>query len=119
MAVDGRPMNSIIDLTNYLAMDWGQPSHAYDAARIQNNQITIRKAKTGETLHLLDGEEISLTPNDLIIADDVKPLCLAGVKGGKNDSVSASTTAIFFEAANFDASTVRRSALHHKTRTDS
>ncbi len=119
MMVGARPMSGIIDITNYLALDWGQPVHAYDAARIEQKKIVIRKAKESETLALLDGNDITLMPQDLVIADAKKPLCLAGVKGGKNDSVSASTTSIFFEAANFEAATVRRSALHHKTRTDS
>ncbi len=119
MMVDARPMNSIIDITNYLAMDWGQPGHAYDAAHIEEKKIIIRKAKSLEKLHLLDADEITLTPDDLIITDGKKPLCLAGVKGGRNDSVSATTTSIFFEAANFEAATIRKSALYHRTRTDS
>lgn len=119
MTVGARPMNVMVDITNYIAWDWGQPVHAYDADRIAQKTVVIRKAKAHEKLNLLDGNEISLTTDDLIIADAAKPLCLAGVKGGADDSVSAATKAVFFEAANFEAATVRRSAMHHKTRTDS
>lgn len=119
LAVGARPMSGIVDLTNYVTLDWGQPVHAYDAVKITNRTVKIRKAVVGEELLLLDGNKISLTIDDLVIADDRKPMCLAGVKGGVHDSVSPSTTAIFFEAANFEPSTVRRSALRHKTRTDS
>ena len=119
LAVGARPMSGIVDLTNYVTLDWGQPVHAYDAAKITNQTVKIRKAVAGEELLLLDGNNITLTSEDLVIADDRKPMCLAGVKGGVHDSVSPATTALFFEGANFEPSTVRRSALRHKTRTDS
>ncbi|MBM3887265.1 hypothetical protein FJ364_05030, partial [Candidatus Dependentiae bacterium] len=119
MAVGAKPLNALVDLTNYVTLDWGQPVHAYDADKIVDRTVKIRKARDGEVLELLDGNSITLTGEDLVIADAVKPMCLAGVKGGMQDSVSASTKAIFFEAANFEAGAVRRSALRHKTRTDS
>lgn len=118
LSVGARPMSAIVDLTNYVALDWGQPVHAYDADKIINHTVKIRKAKAGEELALLDGNTITLTNDDLVIADDKKPMCLAGIKGGLHDSLSVATRSVFLEAANFDASIVRRSSLHHKTRTD-
>ncbi len=117
--VGSRPVNGIIDITNYVMLDWSQPVHAYDASRITNQKILIRHAKEKESLTLLGDIELPLTNHDLVIADSTKPLCLAGVKGGKYDSILPSTTSIFFEAANFDAATVRRTAFRHKTRTES
>lgn len=114
-----RPMNALIDLTNYIAADWSQPIHAYDADKIAGKKVIIRMAKENEKLDLLDGNSIELTPQDLVIADTEKPMCLAGVKGGVGESISEKTKAIFFEAACFDAGFVRKSALYHKTRTDS
>lgn len=119
LSVGARPMSGIIDLTNYIALDWGQPMHAYDADKIAQQGVVIRKAIAGEELLLLDGNAIRLTAEDLVIADTQKPMCLAGVKGGMHDSVSPATKRVFIEGANFDAGTVRRSALRHKTRTDS
>lgn len=119
MAVGAKPINALVDLTNYITLDWGQPVHAYDADRIVNRTIKIRKAVSGEELELLDGNSIKLTTEDLVIADDLKPVCLAGVKGGMHDSVGQTTKSLFFEAANFEAGMVRRLALRHKTRTDS
>lgn len=119
MKVEAKPLNGIVDLTNYVALDWGQPVHAYDAGRIADKKIVIRMAEKGEKLRLLNELEITLTQQDIVIADSKKPMCLAGIKGGLHDSVSKDTESIFFEAANFDAGLVRKSALHHKIRNDS
>ncbi len=119
MKVDARPINALVDLTNYVMLDWSQPVHAYDAGKIADKKVVIRMAKLGEKLLLLDGNELVLTEQDMVIADGKKPMCLAGVKGGINESVDAQTTTLFFEAANFDATTVRQAAMRHKTRTDS
>jgi phenylalanyl-tRNA synthetase beta chain len=119
MAVGAKPISGLVDLTNYITHDWGQPVHAYDADKIVDRTIVIRKADQGEELMLLDSSSIELAFEDMVIADPDKTVCLAGVKGGMNDSVSKDTTALFFEAANFDPGYVRRSGLRHKTRTDS
>lgn len=119
MKVGARPINALVDLTNYVMQDWSQPVHAYDANQLADKKLVIRMAAKGEKLMLLDGNQLELTEHDMVIADGNKPMCLAGVKGGMNDSVSATTTAIFFEAATFDPSTVRQAAMRHKTRTDS
>lgn len=119
MKVEAKPLNAIVDLTNYVALDWGQPVHAYDASKIADKKIIVRMAEKDEKLKLLNELEITLTPQDIVIANGKKPMCLAGIKGGIYDSVSQDTESIFFEAANFDAGLVRKSALHHKIRNDS
>lgn len=119
LKIGSRPINGLVDLTNYITHDWSQPVHAYDAQCIRDNKIIIRHAHPEESLVSLDGHTFKLTSNDVVIADAQKPMCLAGVKGGLHDGVSASTSSIFFEAACFDATSVRLAALRHKTRTDS
>lgn len=118
LKVGSRPINGVIDLTNYLMQDWGMPVHAYDATKIEGQKVIIRMAKHGEKLFLLDGNEIELTTQDLVIADAQKPMCLAGVKGGINSGIDENTSSVFLEVATFDAATIRKSALRHKTRTD-
>jgi phenylalanyl-tRNA synthetase beta chain len=117
--VGNRPISGIVDLTNYLTHDWSQPVHAYDAEKIKGNRIIVRMAQDQERLTLLDGNEISLTTEDLVVANAQRPMGLAGVKGGLDSGIDASTKSIFFESATFDAGSVRRSAMRHKTRTDS
>ena len=119
MNIGARPINALIDLTNYVMNDWSQPVHAYDADKIQSNNIVIRKAHNEEKLHLLGDIELTLTSDDIVIANAQAPMCLAGIKGGKDSGISSATTKIFLEAATFDAGTVRRTAQHHKLRTDS
>jgi phenylalanyl-tRNA synthetase beta chain len=119
LKVGARPINALVDITNYLMFDWSQPVHAYDADKIVDRKLIVRTAGDGESLMLLGDEEVSLVTEDLVIADAQKPLGLAGAKGGKHDSISDTTTSIFFEAATFDAASVRRSAARHKMRTDS
>ncbi|MFH1831226.1 MAG: phenylalanine--tRNA ligase subunit beta [bacterium] len=118
LKVDARPINSLVDLTNYVMLDWSQPVHAYDAEKIAEKKIIIRMAKQDEKLILLDSNELTLTPQDLVIADEKKAIGLAGIMGGLHDSINAQTTSLFFESANFDPGTVRKTALKHKTRSD-
>lgn len=119
LRIGARPINALVDITNYIANDWTEPLHVYDAKNIGGKRVIVRMAHAGEKLELLDGQTLTLTQDDLVVADAKKPMCLAGVMGGKNDSLSAQTTEVFVEAANFDAATVRRAALRHKLRTDS
>lgn len=119
LKVGQRPINGIIDLTNYIALEWSQPVHAYDTQNITDKKIVIRMAKSGEMIELLDGNKIELTNQDIVISDAKIPMCLAGVRGGVSSSINNSTSSILFESATFDSGTVRRSALRHKTRTDS
>ncbi len=119
LKVGVRPINSIVDITNYLTLDWSQPVHAYDSALIDGKKIIVRKAKKNEKLILLDDRELELCDQDLVIADSKKPLCLAGVMGGKNSVITQKTKSIFFESANFDEATVRRTAFRYALRTES
>jgi phenylalanyl-tRNA synthetase beta chain len=111
-----RPLNALIDTTNYVMLDMGQPMHAFDAAQCQT--IEARCAKQGEKLVLLDGQTIELTVHDYVITDGAKPVALAGVMGGKESGISATTKDLFLEAAHFDAGTIRRTAVRHKIRTE-
>lgn len=117
-AIDARPINLLVDATNYTMYDIGQPLHAFDAQAISGDKIIARTAHSTESLTLLDGELIQLNTQDIIIADTQKPLSLAGIMGGKQSAVSASTNSMVIEAACFDATTIRQSVARHKKRTD-
>lgn len=117
--IGARPIDGIVDVTNYLMNDWGQPVHAYDADTITDGQLIVRMAREAETMSLLGGFDITLTAQDTVVADTAKALCLAGVKGGANSGVSAGTKQVLLEAATWDAGTIRRTAQRHKMRTDS
>jgi phenylalanyl-tRNA synthetase beta chain len=117
-AVGSRPINNIVDVTNYVLFDLGQPLHAFDTARVEAQRIVVRMPKRGEKLKLLDASEVALDAEDLVIADGARPVALAGVMGGEDSGITDATTSIFLEAANFDPVSVRRSSLRH-TRTES
>ncbi len=117
--IDAKPIDMIVDMTNYTMFDVGQPLHAFDAEKIESDKIESRFARSSESLALLDGETIELTNNDIVIADSRGPLALAGIMGGQESAVSLATQEILLEAANFDATTVRISGAHHKKRTES
>ncbi len=117
MVSGSRPINNIVDATNYLMLLTGQPMHAFDADKVQG-AITVRYAKKNEKLKLLNGETLKLSPEDVVIADSVKALALAGVMGGLDSSVTDETTNIFLEIANFDGSAVRRTKNRHHLPTD-
>jgi phenylalanyl-tRNA synthetase beta chain len=110
MAAGVRPINNIVDITNYVMLEYGQPLHAYDAARVKDAAIRVRLAEEGERLRTLDGVERTLEPHMLVIADPSGPIGLAGVMGGENTEVSDATRAVILEAACFEGSTVRRTS---------
>ncbi len=112
LAVGSRPINNIVDATNYVMFELGQPLHAFDTARIRGGQIRVRRAAPGEVLRVLDGTEARLGPEDLVIADGAGPVALAGVIGGETSGIGSGTTSIFVESANFEPAGVRRTALH-------
>ena len=112
-----RPINNVVDATNYLMLLTGQPMHAFDADKITGN-MSIRRAKKNEKLKLLNGEVKKLVPDDLVIADSKGALALAGVMGGASSAISEKTKNIFFEIANFDGATVRRTKNRHSLPTD-
>ena len=112
-----RPINLPVDITNYVMLATGQPTHGFDRNHIEGN-IHVRRAKDGEKLELLDGEILDLTTDDLVIADEKKPLGLAGIMGGKLDSIMEDTTELILEIANFSAMGVRRTAQRFDIRTE-
>ena len=114
-----RPINAIVDITNYVMLATGQPSHAFDRTHVEGEKIIVRNAKKGEKLLLLDDNDLELTEDDLVIADTKSSLCLAGIKGGKKDSILDDTTGVLLEIANFSASTVRKTDKRFEEKTDS
>ncbi len=118
-AIGLRPINNIVDITNFVLHETGQPLHAFDAFAIEGKQIVVRKAKQGENFVTLDGVERKLVSSDLVIANSKDAMCIAGVFGGLHSGVSEKTTAIFLEAAYFNPSSVRKTAKHLGIKTDS
>lgn len=112
-----RPINALVDITNYVMLATGQPSHAYDSDHIAGHVI-VRRAKAGETLTLLNGKELPLSTDDLTIADDAGIVGLAGVMGGAKDSILPTTSKVILEIANFQAAGIRRTALRYDNRTE-
>ncbi|MFH5185940.1 phenylalanine--tRNA ligase subunit beta [Paenibacillus sp. TAB 01] len=110
MAAGIRPINNIVDITNYVMLEYGQPLHAFDAEKLANGHIDVRMAKQGERLVTLDGVERTLEPHMLLITDGEKPVALAGVMGGENSEVTDATTSILLESAKFDGGTVRKAS---------
>ncbi len=105
-----RPLNIVVDITNYVMLEMGQPLHAFDYAALPEGQIVVRLAKDGEVITTLDGAERRLTPEMLVIADRDKPVAVAGIMGGGETEVSGTTKHIFLESAHFDPGTVRRTS---------
>lgn len=114
-----KPINNIVDVTNYILHDLGQPLHAFDLHKVEGARVVVRKAKDNENFVTLDGVERKLSTEDLVIADVDKPMCLAGVFGGQYSGVNEQTTSIFLESAYFNAVTVRKTAKRHGLKTDS
>ncbi len=119
LAVGLRPINNIVDITNYIMTDLGQPMHAFDASRVKNFGIVVRTAKDGEEFVTLDGQKRKLDSSVLMIADGEKPLAIAGVMGGMDCGITNETTTIIFESANFEASSIRKTSVKLGLRTDS
>jgi len=113
-----RPINNVVDVTNYVLHGLGQPLHAFDAGQISGGQVVVRQAVQDERFVTLDGVERSLDAEDLMICDAEKPMCIAGVFGGENSGVSEDTTEVFLESAYFDSVFVRKSAKRHGLNTD-
>ena len=117
-AIGLTPKNNIVDVTNYVLHELGQPLHAFDAAQIQGSKVNIKTLPTGTKFITLDDIERSLHEEDLVICDESGPLCLAGVFGGKTSGVSNETTTIFLESAYFNPVSVRKTAKRHTLSTD-
>ncbi len=112
------PINNVVDITNLVLHECGQPLHAFDLSRIRDRKIVVRNAKAGEKFITLDGLERSLTPEDLMISDSEKALCIAGVFGGAESGISESTTEVFLESASFNPVHIRKTSKHHALKTD-
>ena len=112
-----RPINALVDVTNYVMLATGQPTHAFDSDHIAGH-IIVRRAAEGEKLLLLNGKELPLSTDDLVIADDAGAVGLAGVMGGAKDSILPETSRVILEVANFDAKGIRRTALRYDNRTE-
>lgn len=117
-AMGVRPINNIVDITNYVMLEYGQPMHAFDLRFIKDGKINVRLANEGEEITTLDGVERKLSTKNLVIADSEKPVAIAGVMGGEYSGIMDDTTTIVFESANFMGSSVRLTAKEHGMRTD-
>ena len=114
-----RPINNIVDITNYVMLEYGQPMHAFDYRYVGSGKIVVREAAAGETLTTLDGTVRALKPGMLVIADENKPIGLAGIMGGENSEIQDDTTTVVFESANFNGTSIRQTALALGMRTES
>ena len=113
-----RPINAIVDITNYVMLAVGQPLHAFDKTHVDGNKIIVRNAREGEELLLLDNNSIKLTTDDLVISDIHDAMALAGIRGGKKDSILPETTGVVLEVANFTAKTIRKTGKRFDEKTD-
>jgi len=117
-AMGVRPINNIVDITNYVMLEYGQPMHAFDYRYVQGGKIIVRRARNGETLTTLDGNVRQLTSSMLVIADETRAVGLAGIMGGMNSEIVADTADVVFESACFDGTCIRKTALALGMRTD-
>ncbi len=113
-----RPINNLVDITNYVMLEYGQPMHAFDLRYVNGGAITVRRAKNGETMMTLDGIDRTFTDEMLVIADEKGPVAVAGVMGGEYSGIMDDTTTVVFESANFKGSSVRKTAQKLGMRTD-
>ena len=118
LAIGLRPINNIVDITNFVLHEIGQPLHAFDAAKIAGGKVVVRRAEEGEKFVTLDGVERTLSAADLMIANAEKPMCLAGVFGGEESGVTESTVDVFLESAYFNPVSIRKSSKRHTLKTD-
>lgn len=117
-AIGVRPINNIVDISNYILFEYGQPLHTFDADAIEDKKVVVRKAKEGSKFTTLDNIERTLTSDDLLIANANEGMCIAGVFGGIKSGVTENTKAIFIESAYFDPVTIRKTSKKHGLKTD-
>jgi len=113
-----RPINNIVDVTNFVLFETGQPLHAFDAAEIKGNKVVVRTAEAGSKFVTLDGIEREMHPDDLLICNESEGMCIAGVFGGLHSGVKETTTSVFLESAWFDSVYIRKTARRHTLSTD-
>lgn len=118
LSVGVRPINNVVDVTNFVMLEAGLPMHAFDLGKVEGGKIVVRRASEGEKFVTLDGVERTLSDKDLMICDAVKPMCLAGVFGGEFSGISETTTDIFLESAYFNPVSIRKSSKRHDLKTD-
>jgi len=113
-----RPINNVVDVTNYVMLEYGQPLHAFDYKKLEGNQIIVRRASDGESISTLDGVEHTLNSDILVIADEERAVAIAGIMGGLNTEVAKETDVILLESANFDRAAIRRGAAYLQLRSE-
>ena len=113
-----RPINNIVDITNYVMLEYGQPMHSFDFSCVEGNKLIVRLARPGETVETLDGTARALSESMLVIADEKKPVAVAGVMGGANSEITEQTVDVFFESANFNGVSIRKTAMALGMRTE-
>ena len=118
LAVGLRPINNVVDITNFILMEVGQPLHAFDASRITGGKVVVRRASEGEKFVTLDGVERTLSAQDLMICNTEKPMCIAGVFGGLESGITDSTTTVFLESAYFNPTSIRKTSKRLGIKTD-
>lgn len=116
--VGGKPIDAVVDITNYVMFDVGHPMHVFDADAFTSSEVIVRKAQKEELITILDGAELKLAESDLVVANDKHAVALAGIMGGKNSGFSSKTKRIFLEAAGFHPTVIRLTAQHFKIRTE-
>ncbi|CEG28150.1 phenylalanine--tRNA ligase subunit beta [Bacillus sp. B-jedd] len=118
MAAGIRPHNNVVDITNYILLEYGQPLHAFDYEKLGSKEILVRRAKEGETIVTLDDAKRTLTPDHLVITNGTEPVAIAGVMGGANSEVDSDTTTVLLEAAYFTGGTIRKASKDHGLRSE-
>ncbi len=118
LAVGLRPINNVVDITNFVLMETGQPLHAFDASKIEGGKVVVRRAVDGEKFVTLDGVEHTLSSEDLMICNAARPMCIAGVFGGLDSGITDSTVSVFLESAYFNPTSIRRTSKRHGIKTD-
>ncbi len=113
-----RPINNIVDITNYVMLEYGQPMHAFDFSCVEGCKIVVRTARPGESIQTLDGKDHALTEDMLCICDENRPVCVAGVMGGANSEIIGDTAQVLFESANFNGASIHRTAAALNMRTE-
>ena len=118
LSIGSKPINNIVDISNFILFELGQPLHTFDAGKIRGGKVIVRRAGEGEPIKTLDGVERKLHASDMVIADTVGPMCIAGVFGGEDSGVTDATVDVFVESAYFDPASVRKTSKSHGLQTD-
>ena len=118
LSIGLRPINNVVDISNFILFELGQPLHTFDAGKIGGRKVVVRRAAEGEMIRTLDGVDHKLCSRDMVIADSTRPMCIAGVFGGEDSGVTESTTEVFLESAYFDPGSIRKTSKTQGLQTD-